>query len=174
MARRQKYPRPSSRGAAAQNPDPREAAVSLTGTAPDDDLIGTGFNDTIAGGDGSDQLAGGRGGNRSTGGGGADRLIFETAADSGSIRASRDRIKDFSQAGGDRMDLSAIDAGSADGDRAFAFIATAAFSGTEGEMRNRQTATKTIVKADIDGDGVAEFGIVPNAILTMTSGDFGL
>ncbi len=71
----------------------------LNGEAGNDKIVGAGGDDVLIGGQGIDQL---------TGGLGADTFKFESLEELGS-GAGRDRIKDFSGAQGDRIDLSSLD-----------------------------------------------------------------
>ncbi|MCP5075867.1 MAG: calcium-binding protein, partial [Rhodobacteraceae bacterium] len=149
-----------------------DGANTLTGNGGANILTGFGGDDKLKGGAGADDLIGGLGRDKLTGGADADRFIFNAAAETGTTSATRDIIKDFSQAETDLIDVAAIDAGVAAGDQAFAFIGTAAFSGAEGELRYVQTATKTIVEADVDGDGAADFTITVLGLHTLAAGDF--
>lgn len=124
------------------------AGNSLKGLAGDDRLFGEAGNDVLEGGSGRDQL---------TGGSGADRFIFRDG-DSGGSASTADIILDFSQADGDRIRLDAIDANTVvAGDQAFAFIGTAAFSGTAGELRYAQVSGNTYLSGDTNGDGLADW-----------------
>ena len=98
-------------------------------------MAGTG-NDLVRGNEGNDRVYGGFGDDgyvmgdegRDTlwGGSGADRFRFDDG-DSGTY-ALRDRIADFSEAEGDRIDLHWIDARSSQsGDQGFVWIATLDF-----------------------------------------------
>jgi Ca2+-binding RTX toxin-like protein len=88
---------------------------SLTGLGGSDRLYGGNGNDNLTGdtalapgsGDGADWLVGGAGADTLRGGGGADRFQYWSVADSG---PSSDVIMDFSEAQGDKIDLSNIDA----------------------------------------------------------------
>jgi Ca2+-binding RTX toxin-like protein len=144
----------------------------LVGGAGKDRLNGGDGRDELFGDAGSDVLTGGLGRDRLSGGADADRFVFRSAVDSGAAGSTRDVITDFDQSAGDRIDISAIDAGSAGGDQAFVFVANAAFSMTEGEVRYVQTASNTIVRADIDGDGVADFSVVLVGLHSLTAADF--
>lgn len=64
----------------AQILDPREAGISLSGTAFNDDWVGTRFSDTFAGGAGNDQIEGGAGADMIAGGDGFDTVTFAHAA----------------------------------------------------------------------------------------------
>ncbi|HLC09464.1 MAG TPA: RTX toxin, partial [Methyloceanibacter sp.] len=100
---------------------------------------------------------------------GADSFVFSVKAES--VKgAARDLILDFSQADGDLIDLSAIDANSSKaGNQAFHFVdgddlsqSFAAYhrSHAKGAWAGviRVTADN-IVQADINGDGKADFEI---------------
>ena len=110
----------------------------LLGGADDDTMLGGLGEDLVYGGSGADVVNGG--GGTVTGGGffrdllqggpGADTFVFSSASafgavfyDSGVGGGNRDRIVDFSQAEGDRIDL-AVDADRTNGigDDAFSFV----------------------------------------------------
>ena len=76
-------------------------------------------------------------------------------------RGSRDTIRLFSRADGDKVDLSAIDADTnTAGNQAFAFVGRNAFSGTAGELRFFiDGAGNKVASGDVDGDRVADFQI---------------
>jgi Ca2+-binding RTX toxin-like protein len=111
-----------------------------------------------------------------TGGAGADTFRFELSSETGTASAA-DRVLDFSQADGDLIDLSAIDANSTvSGDQAFSFIGTDTFvSGTRGQLRfeNRGDGN-TWVQADLDGNMAADFEIMLAGSRTLTAADFVL
>jgi Ca2+-binding RTX toxin-like protein len=159
-----------------------DAVQVLTGNSVDNQifagdggalLTGRAGNDRLDGGAGNDTLVGGLGGDRLTGGGGAD--VFVLSAVGHSTHALRDLVRDFSQAQGDKVDLSGIDAvAGAIGDQAFTFIGAAAFSHAAGELLARAGRTTTLVQGDIDGDGVADFEIAMNGVLALAVDDFVL
>ena len=134
-----------------------------------ENLIGSGFADTLTGSTGANRIEGGVGNDRITGGGGGDQLFggsgndtFAFLALGDSLPASPDTIFDFAGggvAGGDLIDLAAIDAIPGGRDNAFAFIGSAAFSGVSGQLRFDTAATPgfTLVQGDTNGDGVADF-----------------
>ncbi len=92
--------------------------------------------------------------------------------DTGTTKATRDTIRDFSQAQGDRIDLSGMDARDGPGNQAFTFIATSELSGTKGEVRFTQNASRTVIRGDTNGDGTADFSISLDGLITLTAGDF--
>lgn len=74
----------------------------LWGNADQDTLAGEAGNDLLRGGGGGDLLEGGAGRDTLTGGTGADIFRFSTAP----LRGETDRLTDFTQAQGDRMEIS--------------------------------------------------------------------
>lgn len=90
----------------------------------------------------------------------------------------RDGIQDFNA--GDLIDLSRIDANLlADGDQAFSFIGSAAFSHTAGELRFENISLGGpiwLVQADVDGNGTSDFEVVLviNPADPINAGDFVL
>lgn len=166
-----------------------EGDDQLFGGAGDDQLRGDAGNDRLDGGDGNDQLLGGEGddvllggaGNdlfegglgmdTMTGGAGADIFRFRPAD---VAAGGRDVITDF-QRGTDKIDLSLIDAkaGTAAND-AFTFVGTAAFTKKAGELRFEKIGADSVVHADTNGDGVADFSIVLKGIGALAANDFSL
>lgn len=116
-------------------------------------------DDVIVGGAGADWINGGLGRDRLTGGAGNDVFDFDNLLDSGATIATADRILDFTA--GDTIRLASIDADATlDGDQAFTFVGAAAFSGTAGELRATVINGSTMITADVDGDKMADFGIL--------------
>jgi Ca2+-binding RTX toxin-like protein len=133
------------------------AANTLNGGAGSDLLEARGGDDVLIGGLGTDELSGGLG---------IDVFRFLRALDSG-VGATADRIADFEVC--DLIDLSAIDACMiGPGKQDFAFIGTADFSGTSGELR----AVSGLVAADLNGDAIADFEIVIANLLTPAADNF--
>ena len=128
------------------------AAVSLRGSGKADLLTGGSGNDTLLGGAGSDTLSGGLGADKLTGGSGADTFLFSSTA-----AADGDVVVDFKGSQGDMIDLRGIDAkATQDGDQAFSFIGSRAFSlGLEGQLR----FSGGLIQGDVNGDGAADFQI---------------
>ncbi len=143
--------------------------IEFDGTAKDDEITGNvgadwlrghRGNDFLLGGDGDDMLVGGRGRDVMGGEDGNDTFVFNDAKRSRVTTALRDVIMDF--ASGDMIDLREIDANTrAGGDQTFNFIgAAAAFGGTAGELRYRDSGTGGILlEGDRNGDRVADFQI---------------
>ncbi len=127
---------------------------TISGNGGSDILIGNGGNDTLNGGDQSDTLHGGEGNDILNGDAGADTIN-----------------------GGDGQDQ--LDGGNNNdmlfgGDDAFTFIGTGGFTNTAGEVRYAFGGSHTIVSADVDGDGVADFQIDLNGNINLLSNDFML
>lgn len=135
----------------------------LYGGADSDTLFGGGGNDTLYGEAGNDILEGGAGLDILNGGLGADTFRF-SAGDTGATVATADRIQGYSSAQGDQIDVSALGVTS--------FIGTAAFGNVAGEVRTQVINGNTFVQGDVDGDGVADFMIRLDGIISLTADDF--
>jgi hypothetical protein len=84
-----------------------------------------------------------------------------------------DFITDFLQSQSDKISLSALDANTMlAGDQAFSFIGTANFSQSAGQLRYYQSGGDTYVSGDVNGDGVGDFAIAVDALVTFQSSDF--
>ena len=122
-----------------------------------DTLLGLNGDDTLNGGNGGDVLVGGLGRDWLVGGNGPDQFAFN-AIEETAVGPLRDLIADFSNE--DTIVLSAIDANTGvNGNQAFSFIGTQAFSGTAGQLRTYSELGNTIVAGDTNGDGLADFEI---------------
>lgn len=136
-------------------------ADTLNGDSGNDQLDGGSSNDTLNGGLGNDLLRGAGGSDRLTGGGNSDTFDFNQAGESGPGSTARDIIIDFVAGSGigDQIDLSDIDANgnSADGNQAFTYIGSAAFSTTNATGQLRYSGG--ILRGSIDADSAAEFEI---------------
>lgn len=133
----------------------------LRGGGGVDKIDGGAGNDQLFGDDGDDALTGGAGADRLTGGIGKDVFKFALAD---SVTGAPDVITDFVQ-GLDRIDVSAIDARTnKSGNQAFAFIGSAAFSGSAGELRYQSGMADghgiVTVQGDVNGDGMADFVLI--------------
>ncbi len=148
-------------------------ADKLYGNTGANVLSGGSGNDLLSGNAGNDTLYGGLGADSLTGGAGADTFIFKALSDTTVAATGRDTIFDFSGIGGDRLDLSAIDAkSSVSGDQAFTFIGTAAFSGKAGELNYSKQASDTYVYGDTNGDKKADFAIHLDDAVLLSKGYF--
>jgi Ca2+-binding RTX toxin-like protein len=157
-----------------------DGADVLRGDAGSDFIDGGNGSDLLVGGAGTDRLFGGAGADRLIGGEGADTLFGDAGADRfifadgdvGVTAATADVAADFSQAERDRIDLRAIDADTTlAGDQAFAFIGTAAFSSSAGELRYEQDAAGLFLQGDMDGNGAADFFIRIENVQIIAAGD---
>ncbi|MBV9900400.1 MAG: calcium-binding protein [Alphaproteobacteria bacterium] len=121
-------------------------------------------SDTLTGGHGNDQIYGNLGADMLKGGGGNDSFEYYAVAES--TAAARDSILEFSS--GDRINLAAIDAdgNGANGDTAFTFIGSAAFTAA-GQVRAVEDAANPghwTVEADLNGDGNADLSIAVTVV----------
>ncbi len=149
----------------------------LDGGNDDDFLAGGSGNDQLRGGTGSDTLEGGEGrdiliggpvsGRTFPGDGETDYFVFNDPSES-PVGAGRDIIRDF-EVGIDQIVLVDMVAG-------MDFIGTDAFLGPKGggggEVRYSHAGSFTIVQADLDSDGTADFEIRLDGTLTLSANDF--
>jgi Ca2+-binding RTX toxin-like protein len=150
---------------------------TLQGDAGNDTLQGDAGSDTLLGGLGSDTLNGGAAQDTLTGGlGEADTFVFTSTADTGNTAATRDRITDFEEAGGDKIDVSGIDANTATAaNDPFVFLNTvgAAFTAA-GQLRYVQVGGLTIVEGNVNTALGADFQIELTGTHTLVAGNFTL
>ena len=140
---------------------------SLAGGIGNDVLRGDAGNDFVEGGDGDDILTGGTGVDTMEGGVGADQFVFDDKQSGKGTKA--DHITDF-EVGVDTIDLHLIDANTrARGDQAFRFSES-------GPARNAiwlaEQDGDTIIFADQNRDGKADFQIVLEGVTGVTASDF--
>ena len=151
----------------------RVLKTTLTGSASNEILVGGSADETLQGFGGSDYLAGGGGKDRLEGGTGADIFGYATLSDSGTASTARDTIMDFAQ-GSDVISLRGIDANTTlANDQAFSFVGTGAFAGA-GSLRYSLTGGNTLVEADVNGDGAADFAILLAGSINLAASDFVL
>ncbi|WP_262267085.1 MULTISPECIES: M10 family metallopeptidase C-terminal domain-containing protein [Microvirga] len=137
-----------------------ELGFAITGTSAANRLSGGNGRDKINGGAGNDIITGSGGSDRLYGGAGKDAFVFKSITDSTVDSGGRDTIFDFSKSQKDRIDLRAIDADlTSEGNQAFSFIGSNAFSNKAGELRFDRAASDTYIYGDVDGDGQADFSI---------------
>jgi Ca2+-binding RTX toxin-like protein len=144
---------------------------NLSGSVFSDTLIGNSTRNIISGDQGNDILSGGESGDILTGGVGADTFDFNSVSDSIASSTRRDVITDFSQAEGDKIDLSGIDAisGTTAND---AFTLVSSYSQTAGELRFDHKNGDTFLYGDVNGDGSSDFVVQLTGSIDLSQGDF--
>ena len=143
---------------------------NLLGNAGNDKLMGDAGNDCLEGGAGNDTLIGGAGRDMLRGNSGADTFKFESLSHTSKNPDSADMIVDFNAKQKDKIDLSSIDAiSSTAADDKFTFIGKTDFTGAAGQLNykveplytpNFGSTSQMVVYGDVDGDKVADFGII--------------
>ncbi|EPX85686.1 Alkaline phosphatase [Salipiger mucosus DSM 16094] len=146
----------------------------LQGGGVSDRLYGRAGDDRLLGGTGADALYGNLGADVMTGGddvGRRDRFIYFQAEESRPGAGNRDVITDF-VAGEDRIEISRLDADTTRGfKQAFDWVGDAALDAA-GQLGYRHEAGNTIVQADFDGDGAADFEIELSGVMDLSADDF--
>jgi Ca2+-binding RTX toxin-like protein len=132
-----------------------QSTLKLIGGHGQDALFGGAKGDTLMGGAGADSLTGDQ---EFSGADSSDIFLYKSLSDS---TVDAPDIVHWDPEAGDRINLRHLDANAlVDGDQAFHFIGTSAFSDTPGELRYEAVdATEYRITADVDGDGVADFAI---------------
>lgn len=133
--------------------------LTVDGSAGREWVQGLGANDRLVGHGGADVL---------TGGAGADAFVYAARNDSGPNSATADWITDFSQAEGDRIDLSALSSL-----RPLMFVGSAGFTGA-GQVRLRYEGGGTLVEVNLDRDEMPDMVIRLSGRLSLTPSDFKL
>lgn len=124
---------------------------SLSGTKLNDTITGNVLSNLIKGKEGADSLLGGLGADLLIGGTGKNSYVYASSDES--TPAQRDTVR---VGKGDRFVFSSFDGDSiSDGQQRLNFIGKQAFSGSAGELR----ATRSMLEADTNGDGLAEFTV---------------
>jgi serralysin len=152
----------------------------LAGGNGDDVVIGGANTSVISGGAGNDILIGGLQADILDGGSGADVFKYLSKEE-----VAGDQIWFFSQAEGDKIDLSGIDANELlTGNQAFTFIGTQNFSGAAGELRYEifdagYGNPQNLITIFGDTDGVPGFDFqiamrfeTPESMVNFVSNDF--
>jgi Ca2+-binding RTX toxin-like protein len=146
-----------------------ELVNTLTGNSGDNTLKGMAGNDSLIGGDGNDSLIGGTGNDQLTGGNGFDTFVVLQES-IGTPTLEIDFVYDLNMAGGDRIDLSAIDANSGlAGNQAFAFVASFSHHAGEATLSYDSVAGVTSLRLDVNGDGIADYQMKITGDVTATA-----
>ena len=144
----------------------------LVGSTFADFLVGGAGANTVSGGAGDDLLEGGLGRDELTGGTGAERFRFHSTAESGATAATRDLVRDFRRADGDRLDLDNVDASTSNpGDQALTFIGRNAFT-AEGQVRFFHEGDHTVVEVNTSGSSGADMQIELAGRAQLAASDF--
>jgi Ca2+-binding RTX toxin-like protein len=131
-------------------------AIDLVGNEFDNTIIGNNGQNTIVGS--SDADGGGYDGlDTMTGFGGGDTFVWTSTAETGVAGNEADVVTDFNRAAGDLLAFNPIDADSnaGNGDTAFIFIGTDAFT-APAQINYFTTATDTYILLNTDGDTTQE------------------
>jgi Ca2+-binding RTX toxin-like protein len=129
-------------------------------------LIGNEFDNFIVGNDGVNVIVGGDGRDTLTGRGDIDAFLWSSIDDTGLTIADADIVADYSNAQGDVLHFTNMDADEtlAD-DQNFTFISTAAFT-APGQINWFSNGTDTFIQlntdADLAADGVIQLNGVPS------------
>lgn len=143
-----------------------EGSSFLIGGLDDDKLFGASDRDTLYGEDGEDHLVGAKGRDNLYGGADADAFVFLKKADSKASGKAWDIIRDFSQAEGDHIDLSAFKG-------KFDFIGKGGkFSGDGKEVKFSYKKASTTVKIDSNADGKVDMKIKLVDKIALAEADF--
>lgn len=149
------------------------ASNRLIGGKGNDHLYGSAGDDTIDGGEGDDYISAGPGKDLMFGSTGADRFVFSTGQFAGNNVNNVDRIRDFTTADFDKIDLHLIDANvSIPEIQNLKFIGKSVFSKTAGELRYQVTDSITMVYGDTNGDATADFAIRLDNVSSLSASDF--
>lgn len=142
----------------------------LGGGNGNDTLYGESGTDTLRGDAGDDRLNGGTGIDQLAGGTGKDTFVFFALSESPDTE--RDTIQDFEK-GLDLIHLGAIDARTnVAGDQAFTFSTTKPFFTSPGDLWTEAVASGVLVRGDVNGDGVADLGILVQGVTSLSASDF--
>jgi Ca2+-binding RTX toxin-like protein len=152
--------------------DTLSSIENVTGSEQADALTGDIQANVLSGGGGEDTLTGGLGADTLTGGTEADVYDFNSVAETGSTRFTRDLITDFEQ-GSDLIDLEDIDALTSEGGiQHFTFLGTGVHTGAGATLRYIHSGGATILYGDVDADGSGDFRIDLTGTLNLTAADF--
>ncbi len=137
--------------------------ASADGVILNDDFVSSAANQALVGTAGPDVFLLGGGIDTVLGKGGIDSFLFRPSA-LGDGATNATVLNDFSASGGERLDLSAIDAiaGGGTANDAFVFIGTAAFTGP-GQIRWQDNGATRTVFGNVDANTTPELTIILSA-----------
>jgi serralysin len=137
-------------------------------------VVGSAYDDFLAsfhaidGGGGDDRLQAGWGTRQLTGGDGLDRFVIQFDTQ---IIWERVTITDFDQAGGERIDLSSIDARPQPGYQAFIFIGHDAFTAA-GQVRWEVVEGRTVIEMNVNADVNPDHTVYLDGVYELSGADF--
>lgn len=156
--------------------------IDASGSTGNVILLGGAGTDTLIGGSGNDTITGGKGADVLTGGTGADRFFFGVKADAlygvntpgtekDNLKAP-DTITDF-QVGQDKIVVGLIDANdNVQGDQAFVQLVNSTAVTNHSVSWYWNADGNTVIKAETNGDGIADFHLMLTGKMSLTSWDF--
>ena len=136
------------------------------GGGGNDSLSGDGGNDFLAGGEGKDTISGGDGNDTLIGGAGDDRFVYDDASDSvaNKIDTILGFVSGFNYAGGDKIDISALD-GTGD------TIQWTGATATQFGAWYQSGAGGVTLLVDATGDAVADFQLFLAGLVSLKHSD---
>ncbi|MDD5319225.1 MAG: DUF4214 domain-containing protein [Methylococcales bacterium] len=137
------------------------AAATDTGNGVTIDLTGYLGNTSVIGSDYNDEIDDNTGTNQLTGGDGADLFVFDTTQTNKTL-ATMDRVLDFSNSGGDKLNVGVVPTVGTYAEGSFTDFAafnSAANAADEEVFVGAVTGSDLIVAADFDGNGAVDFMI---------------
>lgn len=145
---------------------------TISGDDGNDVLFGQSGNDWMNGGNGADRLTGGSGSDTILGGSGdgaADDFIYASTTESRAGATTRDHLYYF-ELGIDDIDLRQIDANTTlANNQAFAYSGTTAAAFSVWQV---DTGADVLIRADTNGDKIADLEIVIHNSNLLSAGDF--
>ena len=140
-------------GAGNINGTGNDGLNGIAGNSGNNTLAGQGGNDALEGQGGNDFLFGQAGQDSLVGGAGSDTFGYQIAAHS-LAGPTCDYIRDFDDAGDDRIDLRGVFAG------ALNYMGAAAFSGANQVRIHDIAGPNLVVAVNLDADGLPEMQIL--------------
>jgi Ca2+-binding RTX toxin-like protein len=160
-----------------------DKAIYKAALASHDRIIGGGGDDKLEAFGGNDKIIGGLGSDKLYGGSGSDIFIYRSIQDTPTELwfedyvddSEQDIIFDFSRVQKDKIHLTGIDAdATVNGNQPFTFIGSKTFHNRAGELRYEKIGSSTVVRGDVDGDGLADLSIKLKGLHSLAKGDFFL